>query len=719
MTLQSHHGDTPPLLATIARQLTTRTVLTMLASESNGARRVAAEWLTRLPADDATQLLFRGLNAGEAGCLSVLRALRHPDLELTERLRQRVLPLLKHDRPELRRAAVAVIARRSPEDATLVLEEPLCRSDFEILRMLCWADDPKLVLPLLTAFGFPQRNPPPCIGFLVTATWLAENYATAPAAVEWLIRECGYCEQPVTEDVVELLSIGLAFVGSAMSASGPADKWAERVRALSWQLVPDAADAALRDRVPLNLHDPIDEALFLAAVRDTDRMQFAIARVGVPAELNRYQTEAVPVCFHTPTRHVRRLFLTDAATMADELSVDGEARNQFVMDYARVVLESIPERKIAADRALRTRWFQSAKQPSALPPRSRVLGDFQPSPRSAKLSPCAQSVCWLAEAAGLNAVPLARWLTECEQRWSKFAVPIGIELQIPNADPNLFGAWKEALPELGIPSPDRPEFGGTLEAAFRPARSFHALLLAPLLLQRRQLISREPAQEMTMHISLQGDLGAAAKTLAFPQLFIHPSQRLRNRPDSAMTRVMSKGLVHRNRDVEQLGSLLAFDSATVRTELRMFRVFGNIIDQRLVISPTYVDDIVATHVIGSAMLSSCVACKAIVDEYRQQIELETARLSPEFSRLLDSNFYESTGDPRDEVLLQTLPIFRAWSDVRKVVRERNLHDELEVLFSQLRARHLEQLSNHLFTAHGLDLAQDLDQIQQISVTSVP
>lgn len=222
-----------------------------------------------------------------------------------------------------------------------------------------------------------------------------------------------------------------------------------------------------------------------------------------------------------------------------------------------------------------------------------------------------------------------------------------------------------------------------------------------------------------MHISLQGDLEAAAKTLAFPQLFIHPSQRLRNRPDSAMTRVMSKGLVHRNRDVEQLGSLLAFDSATVRTELRMFRVFGNIIDQRLVISPTYVDDIVATHVIGSAMLSSCVACKAIVDEYRQQIELETARLSPEFSRLLDSNFYESTGDPRDEVLLQTLPIFRAWSDVRKVVRERNLHDELEVLFSQLRARHLEQLSNHLFTAHGLDLAQDLDQIQQISVTSVP
>jgi hypothetical protein len=241
-------------------------------------------------------------------------------------------------------------------------------------------------------------------------------------------------------------------------------------------------------------------------------------------------------------------------------------------------------------------------------------------------------------------------------------------------------------------------------------------LLAPLLLQRQQLISREPAQEMTMHISLQGDLGPAARTLAFPQLFIHPSQRLRNRPDSAMTRVMSKGLVHRNGDVEQLGSLLAFDSAAVRTELRMFRMFGNIVHQRLVILPTYIDDIVATHVIGSAMLSKCVACQAIVEEYRQQIELETARLSPEFSRLLNSNFYESTGDPRDEVLLRTLPIFRAWSDVRKVVRERNLHDELETLFSQLRAQHLSQLADHLAVAHGLDLAQDLDQIQQISVT---
>lgn len=699
-------SSTAPLLATIASQLSSRSVLTLLASDSKAVQRVATEWLARLPEDDATQILWRGINSTETTCLGVLRALRHPDLELTEALRRRVLTLLGHDRQELRRATVAVITRRSPEDALAVLNEPLCRSDFEILRMLCWADEPKLVLPLLDAFGFPHRAPPPSIGFLVTAPWLADNYPTLPDAVEWLIRECGYCDQPVTGEVIELLSLGLSFVGPTMTVNGPADKWVERVRALSWQLVPDATDVTIRDRKPLDLSGPLDEALFLAAVRDTDRMRFALTRTAVPADLNRQQTESLPVCFHAPMRHVRRLFLTDAMTMADELSIDTSVRNQFVMDHARAVLESIPEEKIAADRALRTRWLGSRTGPGELPSRNRILGDLKPSPCDPMLSPGAQSVCWLSEAAGFDAEPLGKWLAECERRWSKFAVPIGIELQIPSADPNLFGSWKAAMEFLGIPSPNRPEFGGTIEAAFRPARSFHALLVAPLLLQRQQLICREQSQEMTLHISLQGDLGTDVLTLAFPQLFIHPSQR-RNRPDSAMTRVLSKGLVYRNRDAELLGPRSAGESEVVRTEMRMFRVFANVVDQRLVISPTYVDDIVATHLIGSAMLSKCIDCRAIVDEYAQQIALKVAQLPSAFLRLLNSNFYESTGDPRDEVLLQTLPIFRAWCDVRKVIREQSLHDRLETLFESLRTAHVQQFSNHLLMDHRLDLATDL------------
>lgn len=698
---------TVPLLAAIARQLSPRTVLTILASESKAARRVATEWLTRLPADDVTQILRRGFNSNETACLSVLRALRHPELELTESLRLRIESVLKHDRQQLRRAAVAVIARRSPEDALHVLDEPACRSDFEILRMLCWADDPKLIRPLLEGFGFPNRTPPPSIGYLVTAPWLAENHATSPDAVEWLIRECGYCDQRVTEDVIELLLLGLSFIGPTMKADGPADKWVERVRALSWQMVPDAIDVSLRDRKPLALSDPIEEALFLAAVRETDRMRFTITRSGVPAELTRYQYEASPVCFHASTRYVRRMFLTAAAAMADELSIGAGERDQFVIDHARLALEAVPEQRIAADRALRRRWIRSTSQSTNLSPGNTVLGEFVPSRRNEKLSPCAQSVRWLAEVAGLDSQQMAHWLADCEQRWAKYTVPAGIEIQTPSADPNLFGLWKEALAILGIPSPARPEFGGTLEAAFRPSRSFHALLLAPLLLQRQQPICREPTQEMALHLSLQGDLGPAATTIAFPQLFIHPSQRLRNRSDLAMTRVMSKGLIHRNRDVELLAPRSAREDAVLRTELRMFRLFGEIVDQRMVISPTYVDDIVATHLIGSAILSSCSACKAIVNEYRQRIEQEVEKLPPEFLRLLNSNFYESTGDPRDEVLLQSLPIFRAWSDVRKVVRERSLHDSLEVLFEQLRARTLQQLANHLLDEHGLDLATDL------------
>jgi hypothetical protein len=730
-------SSTPSLIATIARRLHRETVLDLLQSESSAVRHLVAKWVGKnLRPDEVEQLVLIGLNHEGSVCPGVLSMLQHPDLEVTEQIHRRVLRLLISSNATLRREIVGLIVRRWPEEAWALLSQTDYPLDDESLRTLCLVGDTGLILPLFDVYAFPQRTPPPTIGFLVTPEWLAEIHSDHPAVAEWLIRNCGYYEGPVTAEVLELLSLGFSFVTGAMIPIGPADRWRERVRNLSWRLLPDSDDATYRDNTSLDLHDALDTALFLNAVRETDRTQFAANRTILPSRRQRPQRDPSPVCFHANARYVRRLFLNDARAMAVELSVPDEQMNEFVIHHARVILESDVEQRIVADRRLRAIWLtrlafghrEQGSRPTAMndrrsstssarselatkvadpndEPRRLVIGDYHASPFDEPLSPGAQSICRLAELAGLDAIRLAHWLSDCESRWSRHVVPIGIELQIPQIDPNLFGSWKDALPYLGIPSPNRPEFGGTLEAAFRPMASFHAILLAPPMLHRLGVISNAQAQDIAMHISLQGDLRSDARYLAFPQLFIHPSQRLRNRPDSAMTRVMSKGLVHRNQDIERLSR--ETEGPNVRTELRMFRVFSDDSQSGTVIAPTYMEDIAATHLLGSAMLSACEQCRSLTAAYGLDIETETASLSPEFATLLHSDLYESTGDPHDEVLLRALPVFRAWSNVRQIVRDKILHADLDQLFRNLRSKHLQVLGTHFVDSHGLDVTTEI------------
>jgi hypothetical protein len=275
---------------------------------------------------------------------------------------------------------------------------------------------------------------------------------------------------------------------------------------------------------------------------------------------------------------------------------------------------------------------------------------------------------------------------------------MGIEVQIPLVDADRFAAWKEALPSLGVPSPVRPEFGGMLEAAFRPARSFHALALGPLLLSRLGAIAQP--QDMALHVSLQGDFSDHVPAIAFPHLFIHPSQRHRNRPDSAMSRVMSKGLVHIHNDAEPLDSQ---EAPVKRTEFRMFRIIANSdYDSSVQLERGYISDLIAVQILGSASSSSCDHCRALFRSYAGGVEELAMKLGPEFHQLLHSNFFESSGDPRDEELLRHLPVFRSWSKVRQAVQASQLSPSLDGQFRQLRSRHVETLLNHLGTDHRLD-----------------
>ena len=704
---ERHFAERPrqPLLAALTARIDGTNLIQALHSGCRPLQHLAWRRMAELPEPQLVALVEPYLKADagqfETVAPAVLRALGHESLPLSDAILARVVSLMESPLADVRLAAAAVVALRQP-DAALPLLKQGDLIDSDLLRQLCLADDPALIVPLMTAFGFPQTSPPPTIGFPVTPSWLGDHHASEPQCVEWLIRHCGYCDEDVTPEALNLLSSGFSYVTARMTneprMTKIAHRWLRRIRAFVWRLLPDELGLLRDDTKPFDVGDPLDTDLFLAAVRDSDRMLFLEQKSLPPFDRVRTKRDPAPVCFHASSRYVSRMFLAEPLALAERWNIPHDRRGDFVIEQARVRLEPNDEARLAADRALRGRWLSltgavanrwSASEsglssplaplgrgaggegnplpsyvggdracddspltpnpspqggegnrrtdpsqprgatPQSTKPRAIVIGDFEPPAPDDRLSPGANSVVTLAAVCGLDGRGIANWLAEAESRWSRCLVPIGIEVQIPRVDPDHFAAWKEALPFLGVPSPNRPEFGGMVEAAFRPSKSFHAMVLGPLLLCRLGVIA-EP-QDMALHISLQGELGDGVRSLAFPHHFIHPSQRLWNRPDWSMARVMSKGFVHvhedaevierdvRERDVKEHDECGTANATIRRTELRLFRLFA---ESRESVSGHQVREQTALAAFDDAVLP---ALRSIEADFRAGVLSDAAR----------------------------------------------------------------------------------------------
>jgi hypothetical protein len=717
-----HSGETPvrSLVEQMAAQLNDRNLVSFLASGIRPLQHAAWKRLVRLPDAHVESLLLGILESVQPQCGSILTALTHESVPISDMILERTVSLLSSSNFEIRKASAGVIALHRPQRALPLLRRDRT-IDRDVLRRLCLADDPSLIEPLANAFGFPLHSPPPTIGFVVSPEWLADNHARSPQLVEWLSRNCGYCDDEITPEVLNLLSSGFSYVTSRLTSEPRltkiAHRWQRRIRAFVWRLLPDELDLIPDDKNAFDPNNPLDVDLFLAAVRDTDRQLFVEQKLQPPFGRLNFHREPSPACFHASSRFIRRMFFEKPLAQAETWGIAENERGEFLLQTARIQLEPHHEARTAASLAFRGRWLSRTTGCGATV-RSLVIQDFNPPASDDRLSPGADSIKNLASASGLDWRQVAEWLAEAETRWSKCLTPIGIEVQIPRVDPDHFAAWKDALPFLGIPSAVRPEFGGMVEAAFRPARSFHALALGPLLLVRRGLIA-EP-QDMALHISLQGRLGSPVNSLAFPQLFIHPSERLKNRTDKSMARVMSKGFVHVHKDAESTDQLPDAESQTkrgLRTELRLFRVFADAIGDSIELQRGYISDLISVHVLGSACLSSCPRCRGLFDGYAREIVSSTAEMSPEFHRLLVANYLEFTGDPQDEQLLKRLPIFRCWSDVRDTVRSHGLSADLDIRFRSIRHRHVRVVLEHWSEDHGIDPAELRFTNDEIELTS--
>jgi hypothetical protein len=254
-------------------------------------------------------------------------------------------------------------------------------------------------------------------------------------------------------------------------------------------------------------------------------------------------------------------------------------------------------------------------------------------------------------AACMGESTIANTLFQLEQTYAPFLVPIGIELQIPKVDSGVNLGWRQALRYLNVPCPRRPENLWMVEAAFRPAVSFHAPILGPLILCRLGLI-REP-QEMGLHISVQGNLGERVRSLVFPQLFVHLPRSSEHRPLARISRVMSKGLVHLNHEVECCRADMPPDC---RTELRAFAVIAESPDQGVKLNPAYVLDMLSIQLLSSGMMSPEPSIQQIVQHYECELSDFVRTLPDAFQELYESNFYEATGDPEEMALLEQLPL---------------------------------------------------------------
>ncbi|HUG18713.1 MAG TPA: hypothetical protein VMM56_07020 [Planctomycetaceae bacterium] len=217
-----------------------------------------------------------------------------------------------------------------------------------------------------------------------------------------------------------------------------------------------------------------------------------------------------------------------------------------------------------------------------------------------------------------------------------------------------------------------------VEAAFRPAASWHAMLLGPILLHELGII--DLPQEMALHISIQGAIGDQIRYLATCASFIHTGRR--KRPHRALTRVMSKGLVCRNSEIEQCVPELPAQS---RTEIRLHRCFAEADENdRVSLDMSYIDDILATHLLATAAMSPERDLAELYVAFGDAVANAIGQLPPEFAEYLTSDFYQSTGDPHDPELLDFVPIVRKFKEIREIVKRDGLRAELEQTFLRIR-----------------------------------
>ncbi len=278
-----------------------------------------------------------------------------------------------------------------------------------------------------------------------------------------------------------------------------------------------------------------------------------------------------------------------------------------------------------------------------------------------------------------------------EKIGSELLVPFGVEIQSRGVPANKMAAMKQALEYFDIPSPRRPEFYGTVETAFRPVFSADVIVLAIGFLEQLGFFEKlsEQGEVAALHQSFEGDLEDEAKWVALPlSLFM---KKKVHRADTEFFEFfktgMSKGMVHLNSKNQHVraGRPLTSD---VHTEFRTARLEHD----GSVLNPMYRDFIPAAQMLGTAAANYIKSKKdegslsvketklaALWQEYRVALKAITDDEHFQTKKLMELDWYESTGDANDAALVGELEIIK---EKLKVIRLFEAQPELAREFSE-------------------------------------
>ena len=619
---------------------------------------------------------------------------------------------LAQDDDAVRQAAAGIVAKQFPTLIPELIDRLERHADQSVARQLCFEGHPQTIEAVLS-FDQTHRQPgtdlPPAFGLMLTSNWLAVHGQASLDSAMALAQQYGYVDASVEELPIDYLQSDIDFVNRAMLSESPA-KVRSIVSELMWAILGQTdlelmpLSGGSRPNQSWNFDCEFDQGVLFAAARELDRSTLEhrrSLRVGHADPL-----VGAARFLHASAAHTRQVLLQESRDLANELGVPEEHYPEFILHRCAVVLEPDDDRRVEADLFLRVRWKfigQQSRLETELP-RIQVTDTGRPRfPQAARLIKPARTQPAERASGGLPSCSRAvmrllssfdhsvdsQWFDD-ENRLAQFLVPLGVEVQIPSVDNNLHVAWKELLVECGIPSPRRPECGRMLEAALSPAGTWHAPIEFLKWLPSSGILAG--AQDLGIHVSLQGDLGDNARFLAFPQLFLTRPVDGKPRSRSGLRLVMSKGLVALNSDVRRCHWAPV---PTCRTEFRTFIAGVLAVDKGGRLDDGIVDAIRETHLIGSAFLSSDAALLEIAHRFAADLQTLVTSLQTPFAELLMANYYEATGDPSDASLAEYLPVVRLREAVRPLLADEKTAHHLRKSLVTIRSSAASAIFRHI------------------------
>lgn len=690
------------------------TVLDAIRSQCQPVQDAAAQTLKRKLRHPSTRDSFRSLVIGTTPAPALLHTLAEIepllwcDLESVQRVEQWLLDLLRCPDSDAASSAAILLLRRFPA-ATPMLTRHIDRGCIpELARRLCLEGNESTIWSLIRFYGINEHATKPIpssLGLALTPNWIAQNQPESSGLVAKLAAACGYVDSHHERFPIDHFQAGLWFVNQSLCKL-PAGDVRQRVNELMWAILREtplqmlrASDNSMNDVHPFDPFSNIGKGLLLAAVRELDHSNVQQRRT----ELRTGMTDPLAgaaICLHSSAEYSTRVFIDEPLDLATQLGVPAVHRGEFLLSHAALTLEPDNDKRIEAELLFRARWklmqidsvwesdgytwgYTDSGTPR-FPAASRIVRrkfNRQTNIDAAFkfVSPCTRAVHCALDSFSIDIDP--EILSTKESKVAPFLTPLGVEIQIPNVADEFHFGWKETFRSFGIPSPRRPECRRMLEAALPPAASYHAPVEFLKSLPEIGVINAP--QDVGVHISLQGDLEANARYLAFPQLFLNQPIESSPRARSGLRLVMSKGLVAINKDVVQCRWA---SNASCRTEIRVFVAGVQKLGEALKVNEAISLAIKTTHLLGSAFLSPIHELKEIANEFAKSIEAFVQKLPLPFQQLLHANFYEATGDPSAASLLDYLPIIKLRESVRPYMTDHDFREDLQNSLETIRTK---------------------------------